>query len=64
VFTKKNALMAELCALEAWDQAAEKFTPKDEITRVGIKARQMRRLAIISEINNLLKVDAPEQSTD
>jgi hypothetical protein len=56
VFNKLDALMAELCALEAWDQAAEKFTLEDEITRVGIEARQMRRLAIISEINNLLKV--------
>ena len=56
MFDKLDALMAELCALEAWDQAAEKFTPEDEITRVGIEARQMRRLAIISKINNLLKV--------
>ena len=56
MFNKLDALMAELCALEAWDQAAEKFTLEDEITRVGIEARQMRRLAIISEINNLLKV--------
>jgi len=53
---KLDALMAELRAIELWDQQGENLAPSNEISRAGRQARQMRRLAIISEINNLLKV--------
>jgi hypothetical protein len=53
-------LTAELRALEWWDQTEKKAGSENEINRVGIEARRMRRIEIISEIDTLLKIRCSE----
>jgi hypothetical protein len=48
-----EVLKAELQAIELWDRAGEKTAPEDEINRAGFRARRMRRLEIIHEIEAL-----------
>jgi hypothetical protein len=45
-----DVLVAELQAMELWDRAGGKAASENETNRAGFKARQMRRLEIIHEI--------------
>jgi hypothetical protein len=53
VNNKLCALAAELEAIELWDRAGKRADPEDELDRAGFKARRLRRLEIIREIDAL-----------
>lgn len=50
-----DALAAELQVIELWDRAGEGADPGDELDRAGFKARRLRRLEIIREIDSLTR---------
>lgn len=51
---KLEMLMAELRAIELWDQLDGGAVPMNELDRIGgFQARRMRRLEIIDEIGTL-----------
>jgi hypothetical protein len=50
---KLAALAAELQVIELWDRTGERADPPDELDRAGLKARRLRRLEIIREIEAL-----------
>ena len=53
---KLDALLAELRAIELWDQLQEDAVLRDEIDyALGFEARWMRRLEIVSEVRALLR---------
>lgn len=52
---KLQALMAELRAIELWNRSREEGSFGNEIYKVGFRARQMRHLEIMSQIDILLR---------
>jgi len=50
---KQEALMAELRAIELWNQSREKGIHGYQIYKVGFEARKMRRLEIMRQIEAL-----------
>ena len=52
---KLDALAAELQVINLWDRAGEGADPEDELDRAGFKARRLRRLEIIREIDSLAR---------
>jgi hypothetical protein len=60
---KLEMLMAELLAIESWNQAGEKVDPEDEFDRAGFRARRMRRDEIMRQIDALVRTRSSEPVT-